>query len=289
MPTNAKTCVICGSGDTTPVFIKDGFQLGRCSKCGLTFVTNPPTSSELDKLYSFDQGYHSNFASPAADMLPQVSAARRHLRDLARFRTEGKLLDVGCSVGVFLNEARNSGWVVSGVERSSDSARVGRERFGLDIIAGELTEDTFGDDAFDVITMWDVIEHFENPLSALKIVARVLKDDGVLLMETPNIDGLFPRLSYKLAHKLDYWPHPEPPGHLFQFSKRSVSRLLESAGLRAVYIGDRRIPLSYSFGRPRDLLQSPKRLAYAVAFAPFAAVGPMVRQGDSLVVAAVKH
>lgn len=287
--TNGRACVICGNRETAHVFTKDGFQLRRCSSCDLVFVANPPTSDALDELYSFDQGYHSKFAAPDADMGPEVKAARRHLDELSRFKAKGRLLDIGCSVGIFLCEARQVGWEVSGVERSPDSAEIGRQRFGLNIAAGALTQHTFVDAIFDAVTMWDVIEHLEDPLSALKTINRLLAEDGVILMETPNIDGLFPRLSYKVANTLDYWPHPEPPGHLFQFSKHTISRLLASAGLRPVYIGDQRIPLSYSFGAALDLLRSPKRLAYAMAFAPFAVLGPMVRQGDSLVVAAVKQ
>jgi hypothetical protein len=136
----------------------------------------------------------------------------------------------------------------------------------------------------DVVTLWDVVEHLPDPISVLTVAQHVLKDDGILLIETPNIDGLFPRLSYRVATMLDYWPHPEPPYHLFQFSKKTARLLLEHIGLRTVDIVDRHCPLFYSFGSLSSLLHSPKRLAYAIAFAPFAALG----QGDVVFLAAVK-
>lgn len=169
--------------------------------------------------------------------------------------------------------------------RGSDIAR---RKFGLEVTTGVLRDGLFRAGSFDAVTMWDVIEHVVDPVSTLVEVSRVLKNDGVLLMETPNIDGLFPRLSYRLAETLNCWPHPEPPYHLFQFSKKTVRRLLQTAGMRTLGIGDRRIPLSYSFGTAREVVRSPKQLAYALAFAPLAAVGPALGQGDSLVIAAQK-
>jgi SAM-dependent methyltransferase len=283
-----RACAICGNRETAHVFTKEGFELGRCSACGLVFVTNPPTADDLRRFYSFNNGYHAKYAAAEADTRFETAMARKHLGDLSRYKATGRLLDVGCSAGIFLQEARNAGWEVFGVERSEDTAELARRRHGLNVTTGALTPDVFPRGYFDVVTMWDVVEHLEDPISVLAIIKQILTDDGILLMETPNIDGLFPRLSYKVAASIDYWPHPEPPGHLFQFSKKTIRRLLEVAGLRAVGMDDRCIPLSYSFGQPGDLFHSPKRLAYALAFAPFAAVGPLLGQGDSLVVAAVK-
>ena len=72
---------------------------------------------------------------------------------------------------------------------------------------------------FDVVTLWDTIEHIEDPLKAMLIVNRILKEGGIVAVYTPNIDGLFSKLSYKIGNLIKYWPHPEPPAHLFQFPK----------------------------------------------------------------------
>ncbi len=106
------------------------------------------------------------------------------------------------------------------------------------------------------------------------------------MQSTPNIDGLFPRLSYRLAHRLDYWPHPEPPHHLYQFSAATLSALTRKAGYEIVRADQTRIQLGYSFGGPASWKASPKLLAYAALFAPSAVIGPWFGLGDWLYLAA---
>lgn len=286
-PEDAGACRLCGHSESTRLCRKNGFELAQCASCELVFVANPPRAEDISNFYSFGHGYQAHFAG-AQDDARAESAARRHLGDVGRYKHAGRLLDVGCSAGIFLKAARTAGWEVCGVELSEDTASVARARFGLDVRQGALTERTFAPASFDAITLWDVVEHLPEPVPVLRTVRALLKDDGVLLLETPNVEGLFPRLSYRAASDGRYWRHPEPPAHLFQFSKKTLGRALHAAGLRAIEIADRRIPLFYSFGRPAALVRSPKSLAYALAFAPFAAIGPLLGQGDSMVAAAVK-
>lgn len=282
-----RACRLCGHFGSTSLCRKNGFDLAQCESCELVFVANPPRADQISVFYSFGHGYQAHFAGAQSDARAE-SAARRHLGDLRRYKKAGRLLDVGCSAGIFLKAARADGWEVCGVELSEDTASIARQRFGLDVHNGALTENTFAPASFDAITLWDVVEHLPDPVPVLRIVRVLLKDDGVLLVETPNVEGLFPRLSYRAASDGRYWRHPEPPAHLFQFSKKTLGRALHAAGLRAIEIADRRIPLFYSFGRPAALARSPKSLAYALAFAPLAALGPLFGQGDSMVAAAVK-
>jgi 2-polyprenyl-3-methyl-5-hydroxy-6-metoxy-1,4-benzoquinol methylase len=283
----AGPCRLCGHSQSKRLCRKNGFELARCASCELVFVANPPRSEQLSSFYSFDHGYQAHFAGAQSDARAE-STARRHLGDLHRHKHAGRVLDVGCSAGIFLKAARAAGWEVCGVELSEDTASIARQRFGLDVRRGALSENTFAPASFDAVTLWDVVEHLPDPVPVLRIARAILKDDGVLMIETPNVEGLFPRLSYRAASDGRYWRHPEPPAHLFQFSKKTLRRALQAAGLRAIEIADRRIPLFYSFGRPGVLVRSPKSLAYALAFAPFAALGPLVGQGDSMVAAAVK-
>ena len=282
----SRPCVICGTRDSTHVFSKKGFELVRCRACDLVYVANPPTSEALQRQYSFEHGYQRKYADTSPDVRFEIEAARKHLAYLQRYRTAGHLLDIGCSAGFFLAEARAAGWNVAGLELSEDTAELARQKVGVDVTTGVLHEGMFRASSFDAVTMWDVIEHVLDPVATLTNVSRILKPDGILLMETPNIDGLFPRLSYRVAERLNCWPHPEPPYHLFQFSKKTVRRLLEMVGMRTLRIHDRLIPLSYSFGTFREVVRSPRQVPYVLVFATLAAIGPALRQGDSLVIAA---
>jgi hypothetical protein len=89
-----------------------------------------------------------------------------------------------------------------------------------------------------------------------------------------------------VAHQLNFWPHPEPPGHLYQFTAATLSRLLEEERFEVLAIYHRRIAIKYSFGNLRGWFRSPKWLAYCCAFAPIAMLRPYLGQGDDITVVA---
>ena len=276
-------CNACGDLASTHLLRKDGYDLVRCARCGLISVANPPTDEQRAKLYSFDAGYHSSLVDDAASKAFHEREAALNLRVLRRFADGGRLLDIGCSTGLFLRAARDIGWTGQGLEYSPDSSRIAREEHGLEVKTGELRDGTYPAASFDVVTMWDVIEHVPDPFATLVQVRRILADGGQVLLKTPNADGLYPRLSLRLANRLGFWGHAEPPGHLFQFSVASLSRLAERAGFRVVDVCHQRIPLGYSFGTPRGWFRSAKWAAYCAMFMPMAWLGPWVRQGDDQV------
>jgi 2-polyprenyl-3-methyl-5-hydroxy-6-metoxy-1,4-benzoquinol methylase len=281
-------CKLCGSRWAEHVYTKNGVKLVRCTSCGLVYVWNPPTRDAIERQYSFASGYHTEFQSgDSAESHAHAARAADFLRVVKRYSRPGNILDVGCSVGFFLERARAEGWTTFGVEISNDTAELARRR-GLDVFTGTLEQADFHPGSFDVVTMWDVVEHLEDPGATISIAAEVLKETGLLALSTPNIGGIFPRLSYGAARWTGRWPHPEPPSHLFQFSKATIRRLLKRSGLAAIEILDRRIPPSYTFGDRSLLLSEPKRLAYAAVFAPVAFVAPLVRGGDDMVVIARK-
>jgi SAM-dependent methyltransferase len=282
-------CKLCGSRRADHVYTKNGFELVRCTSCGLVYVLNPPMREEIERHYSFASGYHTVFRSDSsAESRAHAARAVDFLRIVRSHSPVGRILDVGCSVGFFLERACAEGWSTFGVEISDDTAELARGR-GLDVFTGTLEEAHFPPSSFDVVTMWDVVEHLQDPVATVAVGASVLKPGGVLVISTPNIGGMFPQLSYHAARWTGSWPHPEPPSHLFQFSKPTIRRLLEQRGLVPVEIRDRRIPLSYTFGDRRLLLREPKRLAYAAVFAPLAYLAPLARSGDDMVVIARKR
>src|SRR6186713_700694 len=227
-------CNLCGGVEHRHLFRKRGFELVRCAGCGLAFIANPPSADDVAGLYSAAADYHGALLDPAD---PGFAAMRRIARQHAKILRRSvrapqgmRLLDIGCSSGLFLVEAQAAGFEVSGAELSVETAAFARGHFGLDVYAGDWRGSGFAEASFDVITLFDVIEHLPDPLAELCAIRRLLKPGGLLLQSTPNIDGLFPRLSYALADRLDYWPHPEPPYHLYQFSDRTLPEMTERAG-----------------------------------------------------------
>ena len=282
-------CNLCGETTSRPIFSVKGYDLVECTGCGLAYIANQPDDAELARIYSGGEGYHAALKDPAS---PQWAAIRRtaaaHMKFMRKVPGGGRLVDVGCSTGQFLNMARQAGYAVSGIEFSADSRSFAQDHFSLAVESGSINDTALAPASLDLVTMFDVIEHVRDPLADMAAAYRLLKPGGWFVLSTPNIDGLFPRLSRPLANKLDYWPHPEPPYHLYQYSVRTLATSLEKAGFRPGPVAHRRIPLDYTFGTPATLLRSPKRAAYAAAFAPAALLGPWIGQGDWFYLAAQK-
>jgi 2-polyprenyl-3-methyl-5-hydroxy-6-metoxy-1,4-benzoquinol methylase len=281
-----RDCALCGSGDATHLTMKDGFEVVRCRDCSLVFVADPPTEAELARFYSADSGYHAERIAAVDTKADDLTEARGNLRILSRHRKSGRLLDVGCSTGQFLRVAREAGWQVSGLEYSDATARVARERHGLDVRTGALDAQALAGRTFDVITLWDVLEHLPEPRDALLALRGALCEDGLLVVKTPRVDGLFPALSLRVAPAVGFWRHPEPPGHLFQFSRATLERLLRETGFVPGAIHHERIPVVYSFGRARDWFRSASWAAYCAAFIPAAVLGPWIGYGDTMTIVA---
>lgn len=291
-PDPAPACNLCGGLDHVHLFTKQGYRLVRCKACDLAFITNPPDAAGIAALYTAKADYHDELLDPASRPFGRMRGiARQHVAMLRR-STGGaqglSVLDIGCSSGLFLDEARKAGFAVRGAEISPESSAFAREHFGLPVHTGDWRDAGYADASFDVVTLFDVIEHLADPQAELDAVIRLLKPGGLLLQSTPDIDGLFPRLSYLVARQIDYWPHPEPPWHLFQFSAATLGAMTEKAGFRVTRADRTMIGLDYSFGTPASWKVSPKLLPYALAFAPVAILGKWVGRGDWLYLAAQK-
>lgn len=283
-------CNICGGVEHGPVFRKFGYDLVRCASCGLVFVGNPLPQDLMCAPCA-------DFADrPAAPIDPSTRAfaamrrvARQNLKMLRRstgVRRGLRLFDVGRSNGLFLVAALQAGFEVHGDELACDAAAFARSHFGLDVHLGDWRGARHGEGAFDVVTLFDGVGHLPDPLGELTAIRRLLRPGGWLLQSAPNIDGLYPRLSYALAHRLDYWPHPDPPGQLYQFSDRTLAEITERAGYEVTRIDQARIPLGCSFGTPRSRKPGPGMLVYAALFAPVALLGPWLGMGDRLYLSA---
>lgn len=285
-------CNLCGGYVHRLLFRKHGYDLVECGACGLAFVANPPGEAEVAAFYSGADDYHRELLDSRDPGFQRMrGVARQHLKILLKSAPSPrglKLLDIGCSSGLFLAEARAEGFAVRGVELSPVTAQFARSHFALDVFAGSWRDAGIAEGSLDVVTLFDVIEHMTDPLGELRAIAGLLKPGGLLLQSTPNIDGLFPRVSQPFAGLLDYWPHPEPPHHLYQFSVRTLRELTAKAGFEPGRVDQTRIGLDYSFGTPKHWKVSKKLVPYALAFAPFAVVGPWIGRGDWFYLAARK-
>lgn len=210
----------------------------KCRRCGLVYQNPIPSSGEIIDAYDgvVDQRYEQERSG-------RIETFSRDLGMLHRHQKGGKLVDVGCHLGLFLEVARANGWDVAGVEPSRWSVERARER-GLNVLHGTLESVPFRDESFDVVTMWDVIEHLVDPLTELKRMHRILKPNGLLAISTMDVDALFPRLARRR------WPWFMQM-HLVYFSRRTLHNMLTKAGFRVVEMAPHRrvVRLSYLVSR----------------------------------------
>ncbi|MBF0557412.1 MAG: class I SAM-dependent methyltransferase [Nitrospirae bacterium] len=149
---------------------------------------------------------------------------RKRIKEIKRLRFPGSLLDIGCGAGFFLKLAADEGYNVSGVELSQWACEYARKTFALNVINGELKDAGFAPDTFDVITLWHIVEHVSDPVKFLMEVNRLLKKDGLLVVEVPNIRSV----AAKLAGT--NWELMAPKEHFFYFDLHTMSRLLQMTG-----------------------------------------------------------
>ena len=139
-----------------------------------------------------------------------------------------------CASGAFLDMARKKGWETTGVEVSRASSEYARESFGLNVTTGILEDAALLDDCFDVVTMWDVVEHLPCPSETIAECLRIIKPGGLLLVHTPNHDSLIYKAALCLCRLLHgkrlanfLGPLYGGDGHLYYFNRKSLKRLLQ--------------------------------------------------------------
>lgn len=220
-------CAACGR--TAPAIRVRGIpQLARCAVCGLRWLIDPPSGPELAQLYS--SGYYEPVPPRAAALVRALHRANNAIR-LRELRGEpGRVLDVGCGKGRFLAAARAAGWDGIGVEFAPASAAAARELAGVDVLLGDFTEVSVPGE-FDAITFWHVLEHLPDPAAAVARAAQLVRPGGQVVISVPNVDSFQARLGGAS------WFHLDLPRHLFHFGPRSLTCLVERAGLRVVRIG----------------------------------------------------
>jgi SAM-dependent methyltransferase len=220
---------ICGKDRSAVIWKDPVYCLLRCEHCSLMWVEPVPDQKELDALYS--PHYFERYYQRCEE--PRLWYFQRWLDYLANLRKPGRLLDVGCGIGLFLRAARATGWNVCGVEPSLAAGRFHLD--GLPILRGSL-ESVLPSERFDLITFWDVLAHVRDPLQLLRRARELLADDGVVLIKTPNrtpMDVAIARILNPL-HGGRGWLHI--PAQLFHFSPQSLVEILGLAGFKGFEI-----------------------------------------------------
>lgn len=220
-----RACNLCGSRETRLQYEIDGFHIVRCMQCHLVYVAEEIGGDELAAHYG--EAYYTGAQKKGySDYIGRRKVRKDYFRStipmIRRYLAveTPRVLDVGCAAGFFLEVAREQGWQARGVELSAYAAEYARSQFGLDVVTGTLAAAKFPLRSFDLITLWDVIEHLPNPSEILTLVHDLLRPSGLVIISTGDISGATARLYGRR------WALLAPPGHLFYFSRRTLFAML---------------------------------------------------------------
>ena len=201
----------------------DLYTLLRCPICSLVWIDSPPAPAEMGLHYgaAYDRSISSTGEATAERW-------RERCATIAKYKQEGRILDLGCSSGSFLSALPRDRWQLFGIEMSHQVAERARARCGATVFVGDVLDANFPPNYFDAITCIHVFEHVYKPKEVLLKIAEWLKPGGIFYTLMPNIDSAAFRF-FK-----SYWYALELPRHLFHFSPRSLAYVADSVGLKTL-------------------------------------------------------
>ncbi len=220
-------CFLCEGSSESRLLFHTSRPIFQCTACALVYA-DPRRAPAVD--YPEDYYRDGVYADYLADRDAIQRNAPRVLEELERMVEGRRLLDVGCATGFFLEAARSRCWDVRGLEASEYASEHARRELGLQVETASIVAPPKGLPLFDVVTLWDTIEHLDRPDLALANIRRLLDPNGVLVLSTGDYDSLLRRLTGKR------WRLFADPTHNFFFDEETLRLMLMRAGFEVLRV-----------------------------------------------------
>lgn len=216
-----RECPVCGSSEQRVLFRKSGGEYVTCTKCAMVFLNPVFKNSYLEEYYGQNNDVQSEIVEIDSDFYRALYI--RGINSFSKgYESPGRILDVGCSAGSFLDIARSLGWETFGLELNKTEVEYSRKKGHF--VLNDTIEKAKFDLKFDVITLWDVFEHIKDGAAFLRSAQRLLKDGGGVFIQTPSTSSLAARI---LQEKCNVFDGLE---HVNLYSQKSISDLAAKTG-----------------------------------------------------------
>ena len=227
-------CPVCDADNNGFLFHHFDECYTECETCGLIYI-NPRLRQ--DEVESFFEDEYYGLDRKKVEFSTRLRYFEEKIRSMESLKQKGRVLDIGCGPGHFLEMCRRAGWQPVGVELSAQACAAARAQ-GLDVAQGSLQQAAFADGEFDVVTLWNVLDHMTQPLDEMREVHRILKPGGLVLVRVPN--AAFHRLVKAAVRRLNSLMNlnmaDKTTFKMCTFSGASARRLFDRAGFRQVRI-----------------------------------------------------
>ena len=221
-------CVVCGNSDTKVMY--EGIL--ECLQCGHIFSDFQLNDEELFKLYSKKYFFGEEYSDYIADKKVFQKNFRLRLKVLQGFLDPTRhrhLLEIGCAYGFFLDIVSDQFDTLLGIDISEDGVVYAQEQLELNVISTDFLKYDFGSQKFDVVCMWDTIEHLLSPHLYLEKMSRLMERGSIIAITTGNIESLNARI------RKDKWRLMHMPTHIHYFSRKTLERVLDNNGFDTIY------------------------------------------------------
>jgi len=219
-------CSLCGGLTSALEHSRGIFQYRRCAFCRFVYLSPRPTQEKLVECYQRYLPTGDEDVEAWGRMMEVVFA--RAAAEAGR-RPVGRLLDVGCAHGFFLERMRGLGWKVTGLEIARRAIAAARAK-GLEVVEGTLEGRPLPPESFDVVSAFYVVEHVYDPVGFLRSIRELLRPGGLAIIRWPHTAPVV-RFLMTLGEDLGLY---DPPWHLSQFEPATIRLAMQRAGFRDV-------------------------------------------------------
>ncbi len=201
------------------------FRIVKCTSCNLIYMNPRPKPAKIMDFYKKDYYYDDRLYDPM-----NLIKAKLLYKEIKNYLLNGSVLDIGCSKGFLLNFLKEKKLQLHGIEPSKDAVKFAWDNFKIKITHGYFDSVMIKNNYYENIIAIDIIEHFINPPNILKKIYQILKKNGVLIIETPNIASLYFVISKKR------WMGFDLPFHIYYFTPATLTKLLKSVGFSKIVV-----------------------------------------------------